>query len=358
MHAKIAMIMKNFNREFNLLKAIGIITMVAGHTKYDVFGKFFASYSFHMPLFLFVAGYFFKEPEIKSFVRFITKKIKTLLLPFIFYNIFYSLLAFFIFVNFKKLYGHPFNFYNYVIEPFITNSTQFTTALWFVPQLFFSLIIFYIFLYLLKKISKNRWFLFITFLLISLVPAMQHHHGESLKGIELLINRTLFSLIFVYVGYIYKEHLESKLKFNINELYICLIVQAFAWILNNHDTGFTMKVMKLHNAYIPFITSLTGIYLSLFIVKLLLPIVQENSFLEQIGKNTYHIMANHLFIFHIITIILFSINGKISNVPSNLYSVYKLELYKYIYIIIALYLSTYIGITAKKLSKCMSRPVE
>ena len=142
MHAKIAMIMKNFNREFNLLKAIGIITMVAGHTKYDVFGKFFASYSFHMPLFLFVAGYFFKEPEIKSFVRFITKKIKTLLLPFIFYNIFYSLLAFFIFKKKKKLYGHPFNFYNYVIEPFITNSTQFTTALWFVPQLFFSFIIF------------------------------------------------------------------------------------------------------------------------------------------------------------------------------------------------------------------------
>lgn len=45
------------NNKMNILKAIGIITVVIGHTWSNVFA-WFPTYSFHMALFMFISGYF------------------------------------------------------------------------------------------------------------------------------------------------------------------------------------------------------------------------------------------------------------------------------------------------------------
>ena len=51
------------NREFRVLSAVGIILVVAGHLGYNLFdlGGLFPYYSFHVFLFLFVSGYFYKK---------------------------------------------------------------------------------------------------------------------------------------------------------------------------------------------------------------------------------------------------------------------------------------------------------
>lgn len=54
------------NNKMNILKAIGIITVVIGHTWSNVFA-WFPTYSFHMALFMFISGYFFKYTDIKTF---------------------------------------------------------------------------------------------------------------------------------------------------------------------------------------------------------------------------------------------------------------------------------------------------
>ena len=51
------------NKEFRILSAIGMILVVAGHLGFNVFdvGGLFPYYSFHVFIFLFVSGYFYKK---------------------------------------------------------------------------------------------------------------------------------------------------------------------------------------------------------------------------------------------------------------------------------------------------------
>ena len=59
------------NKIFRILSAIGIILVVAGHLGYNLFeiGDLFPYYSFHVFIFLFVSGYFYKKEAEESFLR-------------------------------------------------------------------------------------------------------------------------------------------------------------------------------------------------------------------------------------------------------------------------------------------------
>lgn len=46
------------NQKFTILKAMGILAVVGGHAGTN-FLPWFPVYSFHMPLFIFISGYFF-----------------------------------------------------------------------------------------------------------------------------------------------------------------------------------------------------------------------------------------------------------------------------------------------------------
>ncbi len=92
------------NREMRVLSAIGIILVVAGHLGYNLFdiGELFPYYSFHVFIFLFVSGYFYKEESEDNIGGYLLHKGRTLLLPYFAWNLFYGLLT-----NF--LHGHGFS---------------------------------------------------------------------------------------------------------------------------------------------------------------------------------------------------------------------------------------------------------
>ncbi len=75
------------NREFNILKGLGIIAVVIGHSSWR-FGKIFDPYSFHMALFIFISGYFYKTTYEDNFILFIKNKTKSLVIPYFIYNFF------------------------------------------------------------------------------------------------------------------------------------------------------------------------------------------------------------------------------------------------------------------------------
>ena len=54
---------KAYNVTFGILSALAIIMIVAGHVGYDILtvGGLFPYYSFHVPLLLFISGYFYRE---------------------------------------------------------------------------------------------------------------------------------------------------------------------------------------------------------------------------------------------------------------------------------------------------------
>ena len=56
-------------------------------------GGLFPYYSFHVFIFLFVSGYFYKDEAEKNIGRYIWKKCTVLLFPYFLWNLFYGILA-------------------------------------------------------------------------------------------------------------------------------------------------------------------------------------------------------------------------------------------------------------------------
>ena len=63
--------MKEWNYKFLVLEALAIIFVVLGHNQpiNMCLNNIFLFYSFHMALFVFISGYFFKETDIKTFLK-------------------------------------------------------------------------------------------------------------------------------------------------------------------------------------------------------------------------------------------------------------------------------------------------
>lgn len=108
------------------------------------------------------------------------------------------------------------------------------------------------------------------------------------------------------------------------------------------------------NVITPIITSLTGLWLTVFIAKLIVPFVKEGSFFDSLGKNTFHIMANHLFCFYLISVFFLLINGlPLDTMAQADYVYYKYEPQKYafLYALISIILTNGITDFVKKLKQ-------
>ena len=66
----------------SICKALAIILMVLGHTGFSHSGNAII-YMFHMPLFVFMSGYCFKEKYINEPKAYLIGRIKRLYIPFV-----------------------------------------------------------------------------------------------------------------------------------------------------------------------------------------------------------------------------------------------------------------------------------
>lgn len=344
-----------FNKEMNIVKALGIAVIVAGHLEFGIFGTLFPPYSFSLAIFFFVAGYFYKDEYEKNILQYIVKKAKTLLVPYFGYNLFYAGATWGVYKLNGNLMGSLPTLKNFFIQPFFNGcQCMFMWAMWFIPQLFFSLVTFLFSFMLLKKINQNKYFHLLSFLAVAILAiALQKYSGN---GYALIAIRTMFSMFFIYFGYFYKRNIEGKDIFNTRWLMGIITLQSALWLTNKDFTpqdGIGLSYIliwgKFDDQIIPIITSLTGIWICLFIAKILVPMVKDGSFIDLVGKNTYHIMANHLFIFYLLTVGFLSINGISLDILNNkeIYWTYMPIKTMFFYFVVAMAGSTYIGIGLK-----------
>ena len=131
----------HFN-EINILKALAIMLVVSGHLEFSLLGMF-TPYSFQLALFFFISGYLFKDKYLTNIAEFMDKRIKSLLVPYFWYNLFYLCVTLLIAKLTGKLWGMPITFKNFFITPFL-NGHQFDLScpLWFVTQLFMTMTVF------------------------------------------------------------------------------------------------------------------------------------------------------------------------------------------------------------------------
>ena len=90
--------MKERNKQMDVLLCLGVILVVLGHVGTDswktkLFG-WFVIYSFHMPMFFFISGYFYKEEREKAYGHTILRLIKKFVIPYYIWNLIYAVVAF------------------------------------------------------------------------------------------------------------------------------------------------------------------------------------------------------------------------------------------------------------------------
>ena len=169
----------------SILKGIGIVLVVIGHTHCpDILHDFI--YLFHMALFYFVAGYFFKEKYLESPKTFLIKKVKRLYLPWLMYGA--AILALhngFVTIGF---YQEPapwagYNMGYYTLDDYLEKGLALVlmnwqeillAPLWFLKSLLVASVIFFSALYVCRKCKLREWVECLLFGLIFVGGVFSH----------------------------------------------------------------------------------------------------------------------------------------------------------------------------------------
>ena len=220
----------------------------------------------------------------------------------------------------------------------------------------------------LNAITKNKY-IHLAFFAILGVLAIPFSKWFSVTPLMLVVIRTMFSMFFVYLGYFYTHYIKDNHNiFTPKWLGAVVVLQSILWMFNRdydpeHGIGLSYVLVWARfdeQLFVPVITSLTGIWASLFVVKILYPYVKDLKFIEDMGRVTYHIMANHLLVMYIITAIFMYLHGIPVSERANhdIYWIYNPVQTTYLYFVITMVVTTYIGVCLKKLHRMIFKPLE
>lgn len=209
--------MKNSKRiEYvDLFRGIGIILMIMGHVG---FGSGFSHWvgGFHMPLFFFVSGYFFKEGI--TFKFFLKKKVKTLLFPYmLFCALYYSIWL--LFIRNYSYYVPLKSIFLYTTD----GNIPINNALWFLVSLFIVEIGFV----LLRKFLKNDTHLVIC---VAVIVVLGHMFARS-SSIKLPwgLDASMVGMGFFLLAYMLKKYNMRCIRST--SLYRCLLTFILGMII-------------------------------------------------------------------------------------------------------------------------------
>ncbi|WP_273212125.1 acyltransferase family protein [Runella zeae] len=260
----------------DILKGIGIILVVLGHTGIPwFFSKWI--YSFHMPLFFFVSGVLFIPDKYKC-LTFIVRKLRTLLIPYLFF----SLINFFL-ANFLKIS----NFELSLAELFFGWNGL---ALWFVPVLFVIEILYYT----INAFFKNNALVLFVVVLFCLIGYLFY-----VKNIYFpyKMNVVFCGLTFFYIGNISSKFLIAK-SYNW-KLYDLMIFSIFFFVISIFCSFFSitkldMAYNQVGNLFFSIPLAFAGI-LFVYFLSIIVSFFSKkiSKVLIYLGRNTFIILSLH-----------------------------------------------------------------
>lgn len=304
--------MKNYkeNKELRILSAIGIILVAAGHLGYQLFdiGGLFPYYSFHVFIFLFVSGYFYKKEAQDGIISYLIGKCVTLLLPYYIWNLIYGILTLLLHKAGFTI-GQELSLYTLLIAPF-DGGHQFMYQFpsWFVPVLFTveaANICMRKALSLLKL--DNEWLIFAICLVFGILTVWLSASGH-VWGPYKIPGRILFMLPGFQLGRLYKEKLEKYDTLS-DGLYF-LIVMGMQLLITIYSGGLAFSAVWLtsfaNGPAIPYVTMITGIAFWLRVARIMKDIPYISSKMIYIGRNTYAVMMHHIFAFFLVKTVFYA----------------------------------------------------
>lgn len=307
-------------------------------------------------IFVFIAGYLFPIKKLENkenMYIYIGKNIYKMLILFFLYNLFFTI------VHNILIKLNIINVLVYTKAEIVKNSINgfaFVTAesmlgaFWFVPMLLISKILFTISIYQIKQFNNKSKYLYI------LVPIIFGIIGTILcrKNIRTVycIQTSILLVPFMYIGVLIKKYWDKIEKY----------IFSFGWIISaiifiaiiEMNIGYIeLSVNQIINPIAFYPVSIVGIYFCLSLAKMINKIQYINTFMEYVGKNSFHIMALHFISIKIVDIVYSKIkNINDINMISRFPNSYSNSLW-IIYIIIGTCLPVLLVFFIKRIIKCI-----
>lgn len=326
--------MKNKNNtQFCLLSLLGILFVVDGHLSGGLFdlNGLLPYYSFHMPLFVFISGYFYQSGSEQDIPGYIKKKFMRLMVPYFIWNLFYGILAQ-VFRQYGFSFGEPVTLETLFVEPF-RHGYQFILnhAAWFVPTLFLVQVANICLMRILcvfhvgKRAEKNgqsigadgdmegrsfvsgvksaQWLVYMRTVLYFLIGLAGIYTAMevSTAGFWLTFVKAAFLLPFYGAGILYRERLEARDRIGSGWYFSVILSIALLLALSGRRLVYAVSDCSDFTGYVlPYLTGFLGIAFWLRVCRILAPSFAESRLAAFVGRNTYAVMMHHMMVLFVI----------------------------------------------------------
>lgn len=273
------------------VRGISIFLVVLGHTILPQSWLIYV-FSFHMPLFFFLSGYFTNPDKYMNIWQIVKKKSGTLLWPYlVFFSINY--IYWVLFFN-SKDYFKPLTQMLYSAErlsaPFV--------PLWFLTTLFVVEILFYI----LYKNLKSFWLA--TSILISCLFGfwLTRHNITWPWGIDI----ALVAVLFYYLGYLVQKYKTKIKQINfIPTIYIAiffLVANFFLAKYQNTQVTMLYRYYGYTREWLFVLTAICGTFGYILLGKILKnTILKKITVFEFLGRNSLIILGLHTIFYYYVS---------------------------------------------------------
>ena len=294
----------DINLDYKVLTALGMSFVLCGHfgSATLTMGGLFQYDTFHIPLFIFISGYFFKDKYIEngsSLFKFLVRKIKHLLIPYYMWNSFYLLFAYVLQQHSSfAIYHGKISLKQFLIVPLqLSSGAEYNVASWFLVALFLCHVLFSIIAFVFYKNGSYilELALFPVFLLISIASlyvSCSNWHSEW----RITLCRTGYLVFYYYLGYAYKRYFERIDQGNNVVITILMPIIIKALLIYKYGNHIFICYNMTYDETIPqiyyFVGAIAGIYFWLHIAKLLSVTMGDNKLVLYYANHTFSLMMH------------------------------------------------------------------
>lgn len=292
------------NYEFKILYAIGILLVISGHFGSRILSmkSLFPYDTFHMPLFVFVSGYFFKPTvarDTTSLWQYIKRKIRRLIIPYYLWNAFYVVLG--TLLNQYTILEIPIatkNLRSFFLEPILVgHGAEYNVAAWFLVALFLVEILYAVLQYCSRRLRIYNRYAVMGFLFAVAVSVVCLSYTTWESPLRVVIIRTGYLLFWYGAGEFYRHNLEKNLR-RINNWAALIVIVLIACCLyffceRGTDTASYIFATRFYpNLPYVFFRAGLGIAFWLRAAYILTPYLKNNNIVLYIANHTFSLMVH------------------------------------------------------------------
>ena len=304
---------KSRNKLFDIIKGIGIISIVIGHVTYITSVHNFV-YMYHLIIFLFVSAYFYNEKKYGDDpFKNVGQRLKATWPKYVFYTTILILLHnFFVKYHFYEPNIIKYENFNEIIVPILNSITLkcdeiFGGALWFIPMLLTTISLFGGIIYISRKLSRRCCqktkkeniekyikyvFILIFTILLGILGVYLNKNALSLKY---HIHTSFLMIPICTLGYFARENAEKIKKLKKWYIIIFGVILSTIFLIYVVKQGMEIELSRemIINGYMFFIVSTVGICFCVSLASIIEKIPILNTLIELFGKHSFAIMALH-----------------------------------------------------------------